>query len=357
MKAYITYMTQRMIELHRVLKSTGSIYLHCDPTASHYLKQMMDCVFGKSNFRNEIVWCYKSRPQPKRSFAKKHDVILFYSKSADYYFNWQESVRPLSESTVAKYRLMDDEGRKYRLQGRGITDSPIQSAKDVDVKWEISHPEWVVRDYLDTKIGVILEDWWEIDIINQSSKERTGYPTQKPLALLHRIIKASSQEGDVVLDPFCGCATTCVAAQQLNRKWIGIDIEEQAVKVLIERLEKMGFLDDTLKFNVQGLDFITTSLAPVRTDLPQIAPTDKTMKEELYAEQKGRCRACDVAMRIIDFEVDHIIPRAKGGGDYYENYQLLCGSCNKIKGDRPMEYLRVKIATREKYLTRVQFGD
>ncbi|MEI7834145.1 MAG: site-specific DNA-methyltransferase, partial [bacterium] len=173
--AYLTMMANRLLELHRVMKPTASIYLHCDPTASHYLKLLMDAVFGAANFRNEIVWCYKSRPQSKRYFGRKHDTILFYTKSDAYYFDWESVVRPLSESTVNKYRLIDENGRKYRLEGRGITGSPIRSAKDVEQKWEISHPELVVRDYLDEKIGVCQEDWWtDINIINQSATERLG---------------------------------------------------------------------------------------------------------------------------------------------------------------------------------------
>jgi site-specific DNA-methyltransferase (adenine-specific) len=350
MMAYLTYMAQRVIEMHRVLKDTGSLYLHCDSTASHYLKLLCDGIFRElgGHFRNDIVWCYKSRPQSKKYFGKKHDDILFYTKSDDYSFNWDAVARPLSDETVKKYRLTDKQGRKYRLQGRGITGSPIRSAKDVDPQWEISNPEWTVRDYLDEKIGVPTEDWWLIDIINQSAKERTGYPTQKPLALIRRIIEASSNAGDIVLDPFCGCATTCVAAQQLDRKWIGIDIEKQAASVLVERLS-----DDAGLFK----DFIATDQIPKRTDL-KIVPPSESVKQRLYKEQQGECNACGREFEMRDLEIDHIIPKAKGGGDYYENYQLLCGSCNRIKGDRPMEYLRIKIETREKMLnTQVFFGE
>ena len=348
MKAYLTYMAQRIIEMHRVLKDTGSLYLHCDTTASHYLKILLDEIFGRNNFRNEIAWCYKSRPQSKKYFGKKHDVLLFYSKSDDYFFNWQIVARPLSEITIKKYRLSDVDGRLYRLQGRGIAGSPIRSAKDVDSKWEKTNPELVVRDYLDEKTGVALEDWWEIDIINQSSNERTGYPTQKPLALLHRIIKASSKEGDIVFDPFCGCATTCVAAQQLDRKWIGIDIEKQAVRILVERLS-----DDAGLFK----NFINTELVPQRTDVMIELPSI-SIKERLYKEQNGLCNGCGIQFNIQNLEIDHIIPKAKGGGSYYENYQLLCGSCNRAKGDRPMEYLQMKVKTREKTLkNKIIFGE
>ena len=185
-------------------------------------------------------------------------------------------------------------------------------------------------------------------LLTLNQKRRTGYPTQKPLALLNRIIKASSKDGDIVFDPFCGCATTCVAAQQLNRKWIGIDIETKATDILIQRLS-----DDAGLFT----DFVHRADIPQRTDLT-IEPITKSVKEKLYKQQKGLCNACNVSMRIIDFEVDHIIPKSKGGGDYYENYQLLCGNCNKVKGDRPMEYLRIKIKAREQLLSeRLSFGE
>jgi hypothetical protein len=306
---------------------------------------------------------------------------LFYSKSDQYTLN---PLRQLEESEITnKFPLVDEAGRRYYNDSAHLLRTPNMGARpNLCYEWRGFNPPhasgWRLsrermdeefakgnivikengklerRKYVDDYAGVPIGNLWA-DVNPASGDESTGYPTQKPLALLHRILKASSQPGDVVLDPFCGCATTCVAAQQLGRQWLGIDIEEQAVKVLIERLEKMGFLDDTLKFNVKGLDFITTTIAPVRTDLPQIAPTDKTMKEQLYTEQQGRCKACDVSMRIIDFEVDHIIPKAKGGGDYYENYQLLCASCNRIKGTCPMEYLRAKIVTREKYLTKILF--
>jgi site-specific DNA-methyltransferase (adenine-specific) len=179
-----------------------------------------------------------------------------------------------------------------------------------------------------------------MNILNANDPERTGYPTQKPLALLHRIIKASSNEGDIVFDPFCGCATTCVAAQQLGRKWIGVDIEKQAVNILVERLS-----------NDAGLfkDFINTFAVPQRTDVQMAEPT-RAIKERLYKEQNGLCNGCKTQFEIRNLEIDHIIPRAKGGGDYYENYQLLCGACNRMKGDRPMEYLRMKRSKEEELL-------
>jgi len=150
------------------------------------------------------------------------------------------------------------------------------------------------------------------------------------------------------MDPFCGCATTCVAAQQLGRKWIGIDIEKQPVKILIERLS-----DDAGLFK----DFVATAQIPKRSDLKEIQPSE-SVKQRLYKGQHGKCNACGGDFECRNLEIDHIVPKSKGGGDYYENYQLLCGSCNRIKGDRPMEYLRLKIETRERMMkTKVFFGE
>ena len=319
MKAYLTYMAQRIIEMHRILKDTGSLYLHCDPAASHYLKIVLDEIFGKNNFRNEIAWCYKGGGSSQVDFARRHDVIFRYAKESLFTFN-ADNIRINYESDAAK--------------------------RTSNTAWG-SH-KGSNKVYKPHSIGKIPEDWWTIPVINSQSKERTGYPTQKPLALLKRIILASSNEGDIVFDPFCGCATTCVAAQQLGRRWIGIDVEKQAVGILIERLS-----DEAGMFK----DFINTTMIPQRTDV-NYEPKSKSVKERLYKEQNGLCNGCGNEYLIKDFEIDHIIPETKGGGSYYENYQLLCGNCNKTKNNRPMEYLRMVIKTREKLLkTEIEFGE
>lgn len=305
MTAYLTYMAQRIIEMHRILKDTGSFYLHCDPTASHYLKIILDEIFGKENFQNEIIWQYYMGGKPSKAFARKHDVILFYSKSnnKNRYFEKIKVKRYLDFKPSLKDESKEAESGKDEFGYYSVIQCP---------------------------------DVWQIKSVFNMSKEATGYPTQKPLDLLKRIILASTKSNDIVLDPFCGCATTCVAAQQLGRKWIGIDIEEKAVEVLIERLS-----GDAGIFS----NFVARSDVPQRTDI-KIEPIVKQTKEQLFVEQKGCCNGCGGNFEIWNFEVDHIVPKTKGGGDYYENYQLLCGSCNRIKGNRPMEYLKIKIQAR-----------
>ncbi len=213
--AYLVMMTIRLVELHRVLKPTGSLYLHCDPTASHYLKLVLDQIFGPANFRNEIVWCYSGPARALNDFPDKHDVIFRYSKGAKVTFN-PDSIRiPYSESFINRRRYSEGKGGIYK--GRVRSQAETEAYKK----------------------GKTPEDWW-IDIPTGgqlSRKERLGYETQKPLKLLERIIEVSSNEGDVVLDPFCGCGTAVVAAQKLNRRWIGIDVTHLAINLMRNRLK------------------------------------------------------------------------------------------------------------------------
>ena len=373
MMSYLTYMAQRIVEMRRILKNTGTLYLHCDPTASHYLKIMLDCIFGKSNFQNEIIWRRTTAHNTtSRRFGFLTDSVFFYSKTGKYFFNPPRSPEHKKEYSSKAYRHKDADGRVYRMHlvernaALGIRPNLIYKYKGYTPKWG-----WMMereklekldaegkliwnsngtpqrKIYLDEVDKPVLGDLWD-DIQNvQSGKESIGYPTQKPLELLKRIISASSNPGDIVLDPFCGCATTCVAATQLSRKWVGIDIEKKASDILTHRLSlATGLLDD----------FIITDKIPSRSDLKVVQPTEP-VKQRLYKKQKGLCNACGNTFEIRNLEIDHIIPKSKGGGDYYENYQLLCGSCNRIKGDRPMEYLRAKMATIEKARGRVFFGE
>jgi len=218
--AYLTMMTNRLIELHRVLKPTGSLYLHCDPTASHYLKIILDTILGHVNFRNEIIWAYRGGGSSKKDFGKRHDVIFRYSKSDKYIF------------------YPDDVRIPYQAEGINRTDDAMWGKHKGTDKVYKPHP-----------LGKIPEDWWPINILNANDPERLGYPTQKPLALLERIIKSSSKEGDWVLDPFCGCGTAIAAAQKYNRHWIGIDITHLAISLIEKRL-KDSFID--VEYEVHG---------------------------------------------------------------------------------------------------------
>ncbi len=211
---YSTYMAVRLIQCHRVLKHTGSLYLHCDPTMSHYLKILLDCIFDERNFRNEIVWHYQSGTKGRKNFGRKHDLIFLYGKSKD--CNFERQQKPVINEK--RYNKTDAEGRKFIVGGHGKT-YYLDNGQTCDDVWS-----WLSESNFNT--------------INSQSKERTGYPTQKPIALLERILKASSNKGDVILDPFCGCGTTCVTAEKLDRKWIGIDISHKTYELVKDRLTK-----------------------------------------------------------------------------------------------------------------------
>lgn len=235
---YLIWLNARLWEMKRILKKSGSIYVHLDWHASHYVKCEMDKIFGYQNFVNEIAWCYELGGRvSKKAYGRRHDTILFYSKTDDPVFNWDEVLDEWDEKSKSKFKYQDEKGR-YRLIGRFLKDSPIKGHRDVNPEWEKTHPELVQRYYM--KEGKSQVDFWNISPINQVSPERIGYPTQKPEALLERIIKASSNEGDVVADFFCGGGTTLAVAQKLNCRWIGCDISRVAIAVTIDRLVKIG---------------------------------------------------------------------------------------------------------------------
>jgi DNA modification methylase len=222
MMAYLSMMAIRLIELHRVLKPTGSLYLHCDPTASHYLKLLLDAVFGLPNFRNEIVWCYRKWSVAQGQFVRNHDIIFFYSRQ-DGAQIFNTLYADPSPGTMKRWG-----GRRQRA----VFEDGVRKAG--------STPE---------AARTPMPDWWDISILNPNSSERRGYPTQKPIALLERIIAASSNPGDIVLDPFCGCGTTIHAAEKLRRHWVGIDITHLAISA-IERRMKAAF--PGAEFTVEG---------------------------------------------------------------------------------------------------------
>lgn len=231
--AYLISMTLRISEIHRVLKKTGSFYLHCDPTASHYLKLILDSVFCPrgGDFQNEISWCYGSGGASKRHYSRKHDSIFFYTKNDNYTFNVDAVREPYSSKEKVEFKSING------------------------------------KDYLRKhSLGRIPFDWWQIPILTNTAKERLGYPTQKPEALLEKIIKASSNEGDVVLDAFCGCGTTIAVAEKLNRKWIGIDITYQSISLILKRLENSFSRDFSMDYidkkNATFIDRVIISGVP-----------------------------------------------------------------------------------------------
>ena len=338
MGAFLCFMAVRLIECRRILKDTGSIYLHCDPTASHYLKELMDAVFGKENFRNEIVWCYTGPSNTKKWFPKKHDIILYYVKSDDSLFNRDNVLVPYDKKSVARF------SKQYK-ESKGAS-SIFKNSHDLE------HIQGLF------KAGKCPEDWWsDITPVGRLKKELTGYPTQKPLALYERIIKASSNKGDFVLDPFCGCATTCMAAERLERKWIGIDLWDKAHECVIQRLHdegklaKPGQVRQDILFTEGEITYVNEPFE--RTDdMMEGAPymphkmkkfDDSKRKKNPYSREEmiemildrdGKlCQGCGLDVPIWLYELDHIRPRAEGGSDFVENRILLCGSCNKIKSN------------------------
>ena len=222
LKGYLKFMEARLIEMHRLLKETGSLYLHCDSNASHYLKVMMDGIFGMKHFRNEIVWKrrYGRSNGTHTKYSTEHDYILFYTKTEQYVF--EMIYLPLdTEHIDNEYKHHDEDGRRYSMKRSG------------NIKTYGANN----RTYLDEVKGISLDCIWTEGLqLSPFSDERVDYPTQKPLKLLDRIIKASSNQGDVVLDPFCGSGTTLVAAHRLGRKYIGIDQNPEAVRIAQSRL-------------------------------------------------------------------------------------------------------------------------
>ncbi len=233
MRAYLAFMGPRLVEMHRVLSKNGSIYLHCDPTASHYLKGVMDAIWDQQNrnrnefFRNEIVWSYRHWAAKHPNFQRMHDIILRYSKGLN--ATWNQLYEPRPASTLKKVGIKENKSA-YASDGRRIPSEMTDKASK----------------------GVPLRDVWEINVIAQSSKERLGYPTQKPRVLYERMIRASSNEGDTFLDPFCGCGTTIDAAHTLKRQWIGIDFTILALDPMRQRLEDRHNLKPVKDYEIHG---------------------------------------------------------------------------------------------------------
>lgn len=409
MGAYLCFMAVRLLAMRRILKPTGAIYLHCDPTASHYLKMTMDAIFGRQSFKNEIIWRRTSTHSIATSkYGPIHDVILFYAME-----NYQHNVvfAPYSRSYVENYFKKSDSKGKYRerellgsrkIGGEGESRKPWRGF-DPTKKGNWSIPRWLVskygidpelsqhkkldallaadaididknfptyRHYLADCAGVPLQDVWayqpgtagflegtedeidkDVQWVSKRNKNEIGYPTQKPVGLYSRIIRASSNEGDVVLDPFAGGGTTLEAAELLNRQWVGVDIWDKAHETVVERLERASLIYD--------VNYETE--IPERTDDGETAaPSMRTVKRRLHAKESWQqlsreqmfdeladaqrmtnglvvCAGCGRELEKEFMELDHITPKSDRGVNDISNRILLCRPCNgKKSNDKTM---------------------
>ena len=315
MAGYLAFMAVRVIEMQRILRPDGSLYLHCDPTAGAYLRSLLDIVFGSRQFRNEMVWYYENASRGKKQWAKAHDSLLYYAKS-------QPAVKFNRDAVLVPYKSGMTAWRYRKL---GKEPPPGKTPDDVIV----------------------------MPSLNTMDKERTGWSTQKPLALLERIIKASSNEGDIVFDPFCGCGTALVAAEQLGRQWVGADDDANAVDVIRERIANLtGVVTDAPQMQ-HGVSVITqppertaTETGTVYKDptgyivpkMPSDRMTNAQIRQQLIdwqTEQDGliTCPGCAERLKPRHFHCDHINPKSAGGTNRIDNRIMLCGACNGDKSN------------------------
>ena len=382
MGAFLCFMGVRLMEMRRVLKPTGSLYLHCDSMASHYLKAMCDAVFGPNNFQNEIVWRRTTAHNDSKRYGANTDSILFYAKSDRW--TWNPVYQPYDDSYKARFRRKDPDGRlwsDYDISAKGLSGGgyeyeykgirslwrvPLDTMKRLDAEGRLHFTKsgGIRRKrYLDEMKGRPAQALWDdINAINSQARERVGYPTQKPLALYERVIRASSNLGDMVLDPFCGCATTPIAAERLGRRWVGIDIWEGAHQMILRRLRSEGlatpegaYYDDEQPNLLTEGDVRLATRPPERTDDGDAAPTLRLtlrrylpaerwqklshaeMRAELEDAQSWRdpgfviCAGCGRALEAPFMELDHVNPRAQGGENWITNRILLCRPCNGRK--------------------------
>ena len=398
MAGYLTFMSIRLLELHRVLKPMGSIYLHCDDRAGHYLQSVTDAIFGANNYRAEISWRRTSAHNDAQNFGRVRDIILFYSRQTR--INADGVRVPLDPDYVERFYRFEDERGKYQMGdltaprlGTGETGrpwqgydpnlrgrqwnaplrgryaawiaeniipgylniaSPLARLDALDAAGLIAYPAGRnmprLKRYLAENPGQVpTNQWTDIRSIPPRAVERTGWRTQKPVALLERIINASSNPGDLVLDPFCGCATACIAAEKLGRQWIGIDKLPQAAEVLTQRARR------ELQIPMNGDDEnpwedwtpMVLQEPPRRNDLTLLSPANpQSDRELLYRSQNRRCAGCDYELPLHVLTIDHITPRSRGGQDSVGNLQLMCHTCNAIKGNRDMGYLKQQLQVR-----------
>ena len=394
--AYLCYMAVRIIEIRRVLKPTGSLFLHCDHTANGYLRQLLDGVFGKENFRNEIVWCYDKWTNAASYYQRNHDTILFYTKTGDYTFNKEYHITRRKQVSIDRgYETNTVQGGKRQIMVYDWDKANAEIASKPE-----GHYDRVI-DMNKRPMGSAIPDWWEnIPYLNSQARERTGYPTQKPVALAQRIIQAVTNPGDVILDCFAGCAYVPVACEMLRnqgednaRQWVACDMNLRTWTVLKRQFNKesLALLDcndqttgqQVLKGNpvvtVHGPNELPKRTSPVTDDwqtaskLGQVKPTpeykrksaviieDKVMLDRLLKLSDYRAWCCGFANRFPDgrieptsnnFHLDHIKPKSKGGNDRIYNRAPLCSRHNTSKGNRriTLEQLRVEIGVRREML-------
>ncbi len=395
MGAFLCWLGVRLMEMRRILRDDGSIFVHIDHTAHAWTKALMDSIFGAKNFKSEIVWRRTTSHSDAKGLGSVHDSILFYRKGPE--STWNPIFQPLDPEYVQKYyRYKDSDGRRFMsgdLSGAGP--GPSRNFGERGVIAAPNGRHWMYDDagiarlladnrifwtkngvprlkvYLDENPGMPMDDiWTDILPLRSWHKEYTRYPTQKPLALYERLIRASSNPGDIVLDPFCGCATTPVAAERLGRQWVGMDIWEQAYDKVTSRLREYGILVDDpqldgqpnengmLRFTEYGLTLIDNKEKgeefPARTDDNEVAapalnlrrprPTEPwqqlsnaLMRRILNVAQQRNglvgCAGCGRLLEADFFHLDHISPKSQGGENYITNRILICGPCNSRKSD------------------------
>jgi len=367
MGAFLSFLAVRLLEMRRILRRDGSIYLHIDYTAHAYVKMLMDAVFGHHNCRNEIVWVYGKAARGGKGIAKQYarnnDIILFYTRSDQWTFNPPTACRELSREEAKKKGFRQDERGWFKTAPRGnYTDESIRRLEKEGRIYRTRNGNIRIRYDLQERNGQVMEQyrhgsvWDDIpDMMHTPKSERTGYPTQKPLALYERIIKASSNPDDIVLDPFCGCATTPIAAERSGRQWVGADIWQDAYQVVLGRLADEGLASATGRAR-DGQRILAFDKIHYQTDIPARTdneespvpafktpmrrakkkyPHPRTQHDKLLADIGAFCQGCGNSYsfdpRVL--EVDHILPKSDGGSDAYDNLTLLCPPCNRIKHD------------------------
>ena len=386
MAHYLTFMGIRLLELERVLKPTGSIYLHCDPKASHYLKIVMDAVFGEDNFKSEVVWYRGGSRGGLRTWGPNHSTLLFYTGLVRH--RWNRVPMDYDPEYWMQYFTYEDERGRFRtvsLMGEGMrghlsTDWRGVNPADIGRHWAVplrslrnAYPNrddldglspqqkldllddagliyWPTRgrvprhkQYADQSEGARVQDVIT-NILNMTRTESTGWPRQMPVRLVDLIIRVSSNPGDLVLDPFCGSGTTCIAAENLGRDWIGIEQVYEAEKVLHDRLEHE--LDNSWPADEGDWQLSVKRYMPIRTDIKgsESRIDLRVTRQLLHARQSGRCNGCEHSAPLHFLTIDRVDP-AESEADVAnpDKLQLLCHACKTLKGNHNMDYLKLQL--------------